>query len=88
MRPDSAFPRPLLGTLLQEALIGAALLDAELRFVLVNDTLVNTHELSVDDHSERSVRRVFWGSAPQVEEVLYGALEPVGTPTPPLLERT
>jgi PAS domain-containing protein len=43
----------LLSALLEEAPIGLALLDPELRYILVNDKLAQGNGLSVGDHLGR-----------------------------------
>ncbi len=67
--------RALLHTLLQEAPVGFAFLDRDLRYVRVNDFLSSLHGLPAADHLGRTMAEVLPGLAPYVEPVLRGVLE-------------
>lgn len=58
----------VLDALLADAPIGYALLDTDLRYILVNETLAQTNGVSVADHIGRSIREVVPGVAAQAED--------------------
>ncbi|MEZ5219515.1 MAG: SpoIIE family protein phosphatase [Ilumatobacteraceae bacterium] len=87
----------LLAEVLARAPIGFALVDHELRFELVNETLAQINGVSVEDHLGRTIREVLPDVADAVEPLLRSVLdtgEPVtgmeiagATPAQPGIER-
>ena len=59
--------RLLLGTLLEEAPVGFALLDGDLRYRIVNRALARMNGVSVEEHIGRAIREVVPAVAPQAE---------------------
>ncbi|HMA46641.1 MAG TPA: PAS domain-containing protein, partial [Frankiaceae bacterium] len=66
---------PLLETLITTAPVGFALLDTDLRFVLVNRTLAELNGVPVEAHLGRTVREVLPALADDVEPLLRRVLD-------------
>lgn len=83
MRSPNVVERPykrlLLDALLDDAPVGFALLDTELRYILVNDTLAEVNGVSVADHIGRRLREVVPDLAPQAEAA-FGQVLKTGEP--------
>jgi PAS domain S-box-containing protein len=69
----SAEARALLDTLIDQAPIGFAFLDAEHRFIRVNDTLADLNGIPADDHVGRRLDDLF----PDLADVVAGAIDEV-----------
>lgn len=68
-------PEAPLNAFFTGAPAGLAILDADLRFVRINDRLAELHLLPVEDHLGRPLREVLPGLSPIVEPILRSVLE-------------
>ena len=92
----SHFEHGFLQALFASGDIGLGLVDTDLRYVMVNDTLAAVNGLSAEEHAGRSVREVLPAFADQIEAMLRQVIdtrEPLidftvqGLPTDPSADR-
>lgn len=72
---DAPLPEAPLSAFFAGAPAGLAILDADLRFVRINDRLAELHLLPVEEHLNRSLSDVLPGLTPIVEPILRDVLE-------------
>jgi len=72
---DAPLPEAPLSAFFTGAPAGLAILDADLRFVRINDRLAELHLLPAEEHLNRPLRDVLPGLTPIVEPILRDVLE-------------
>lgn len=70
----------LLDTFMSRSPVGFAVLDRELRYIRINETLANLNALAIEGHIGRTVREVVPEVADEVEQVVRTVMD-TGAPT-------